>query len=125
MGSAHKAIEYYEQVLVIMREIGDRRGEGNALGNLGSAYFTLGECKTAVDYYKKRLAIAQEIEDRGGQGNAFWGLAICFEKDNDLRQAIDHAERALEIFTAIESPSAKTMREMLERWKGSSTDKNG
>jgi hypothetical protein len=30
-----------EQVLALMREIGDRRGEGNALGNLGSAYLHL------------------------------------------------------------------------------------
>ncbi|MDD3247132.1 MAG: hypothetical protein PHF18_09840 [Methanosarcina sp.] len=31
-----KAIKYYEQALKISREIGDRRGEGNHLENLGS-----------------------------------------------------------------------------------------
>ena len=34
----HKAIEFYEQALVIAREIGNRKGEGNNLDNLGSAY---------------------------------------------------------------------------------------
>ena len=38
-----KAIEYHEQHLAIAREIGDRRGEGNALGNLGIAWTDLGE----------------------------------------------------------------------------------
>ena len=33
-----KAIRYYEQALVISREIDDRRGEGNHLGSLGNAY---------------------------------------------------------------------------------------
>jgi len=35
LGQVEKAIEYYEQALVISKEIGDKRGEGNRLGNLG------------------------------------------------------------------------------------------
>ena len=35
LGEPRKAIEYYEQALKISREIGDRRGEGTDLGNLG------------------------------------------------------------------------------------------
>ena len=36
-GAAEQAIEYYEQALAISREIGDRRGEGIHLNNLGEA----------------------------------------------------------------------------------------
>ena len=36
LGDVHKAIEFYEQALVIAREIGDRQGEGADLGNLGN-----------------------------------------------------------------------------------------
>ena len=35
LGEARRAIEYYEQALAIAREIGDRRGEGNAPGQPG------------------------------------------------------------------------------------------
>jgi tetratricopeptide (TPR) repeat protein len=35
MGEPRKAIEFYEQALVIAREIKDPRDEGAALGNLG------------------------------------------------------------------------------------------
>ena len=38
LGQVDQAIEHYQQALVIAREIGDRRGEGNRLGNLGIAY---------------------------------------------------------------------------------------
>ena len=37
LGEPRKAIEYYEQALKISRDIGDRRGEGNRLGNLGNS----------------------------------------------------------------------------------------
>ena len=38
LGDTRTAIDFYEQALAIAREIGDRRGEGNHLGNLGSAH---------------------------------------------------------------------------------------
>lgn len=37
LGEPHKAIEYYEQALLITCEIGDRRGEADASWNLGLA----------------------------------------------------------------------------------------
>ena len=41
LGELQRAIGFHEQALVISREIGDRRGEGSDLGNLGSAYNAL------------------------------------------------------------------------------------
>jgi len=35
----------------ISREIGDRRGEGARLGNLGLAYAYLGEVERAIEHY--------------------------------------------------------------------------
>ncbi|WP_141706497.1 MULTISPECIES: tetratricopeptide repeat protein [Methanosarcina] len=45
------------------REIGDRRGEGNRLGNLGLAYYRLGEPRKAIEFLKQSLAIGKAIED--------------------------------------------------------------
>ena len=56
-----KAIGYYEQALTIAKEIGDRRGEGNHLGNLGSAYYSLGEVQKAREYLEQALAIFEAI----------------------------------------------------------------
>lgn len=45
MGDAKGAIEHHDQALAISREIGNRRGEGNTLGNLdqcqGGIYMTV------------------------------------------------------------------------------------
>ncbi len=46
----------------IAREIGDRRGEGAALGNLGNAYEILGETRQAVTRLREALNIFEEIE---------------------------------------------------------------
>ena len=64
-----KAKEYYEKVLAISTEIGDRDGEGTSNGNLGYVFVSLGEYVKAKEYYEKALAISAEIGDRTGEGN--------------------------------------------------------
>ena len=57
-----KAIGYYEQALAIAREIGDRRGEGAGLGNLGLAYKNLGQVEKACVLWREALKIYEEIK---------------------------------------------------------------
>jgi hypothetical protein len=42
LGQPQRAIEFHQQYLAIAREVGDRQGEGIALGRLGAAYAALG-----------------------------------------------------------------------------------
>ncbi len=56
-------MEYYEQALVIAREIGDRQGEGNRLVSLGNACSHLRQVEKAIEYYEQALVIGKEIKD--------------------------------------------------------------
>ena len=107
----------YEQELVIAREIGDRRGEGNALGNLGVAYKNLGEVRKAIEFYEQRLVIAREIGDRRGEGNALWNSADEFKKLGERDEALSRARAALAIYEAIEDPWAVKVRAWLAEWE--------
>ncbi len=62
LGEPRKAIEFYEQCLVIAREIGDRRSEGNALFNMGLALYDLKEKDRAIHLVKQALEIYEAIE---------------------------------------------------------------
>ena len=61
-----------------MRKIGDRQGEGNALGNLGIAYAELGEVQKAIGYYEQALVISREIGDRQGKGSHLGNLGNAY-----------------------------------------------
>jgi tetratricopeptide (TPR) repeat protein len=93
-----------------MREISDRRGEGNSLGNLGLAYADLGEPRRAIEHYEQALSIMREIGDRRGEGSALNNLASAYQALGDLRRAIAHLRGALNILEAIESPHAAQVR---------------
>ena len=63
MGDPRRAIEFYGQLLEIACEIGDRRGEGNALFNMALQLVKLGERKRAIEAGERSLAIFEQIEN--------------------------------------------------------------
>ena len=97
LGETRKAIQFYQQALIIAREVGDRHGEGNALGNLGNAYAALGEPRKAIEFYEQTLAIDREIGDRRGEGSALGCLGIAYNNLGEPRKAIEFHQKHLTI----------------------------
>ena len=62
LGDARKAIELYEQALIIDREIGDRRGEANDLFNSAVALAQLGQRAEALARAEQAAEIFAAIE---------------------------------------------------------------
>ena len=97
LGEYRQAIDLYTQALAIYRDIGDRQGEGAALGNLGLCHYSLGEYRQAIDLHTQALAIARDIGDRQGEGAALGNLGNCHLSLGEYRQAIDLHTQALAI----------------------------
>jgi tetratricopeptide (TPR) repeat protein len=95
LGQVEKAIGYYEQRLVIAREISDRRGEANTLGNLGVAYNRLGQVEKAIGFYEQHLVIAREIGDRQAEGAALGNLGFAYESLGQVEKSVGLLEQAL------------------------------
>ncbi len=101
LGNARVAAGYFEKALGILRAIGDRRGEGAALGNLGLAYAALGDARRAIGHYEQQLTIARAIGDRRGEGAALGNLGNAYADLGDARRAIGYYEEVLKIARAI------------------------
>jgi tetratricopeptide (TPR) repeat protein len=63
LGETRRAIQFYEQALLISREIGDRQGEGTDLWNMSLARDQLGERAQAIHHAERALIIREQIED--------------------------------------------------------------
>ena len=64
----------------IAREIGDLRGEGADLGNLGVTYSNQGEPRRTIEFYEQQLTIVRKIEDKKGEGNALWNMSLALDE---------------------------------------------
>ena len=103
----------------VAREIGDRRGEGQRLGNLGIAYRNLGQVERAIELYEAALAVAREVGDRRGEGNHLYNRALALEKLARPDQAIESMAAALAAYESIDAPTmAAKAREELARLRG-------
>ena len=103
---------------MIHREIGDRRGEGDVLGNLGRAFTALDEPKKAIQFYEQALVIAREIGDRFGEGLLLFNSTFALVKLNDLTQVEIRSEsRAANLRVHWAPGSRQSPRSLLEKLK--------
>ncbi|HDN25777.1 MAG TPA: tetratricopeptide repeat protein, partial [Thioploca sp.] len=95
LGQYPKALDYFKQALAIAKEIGDKRGIGNNLTNIGVVYENFGEYQKAKEAFQESMAIHIAI----GSGE-LWktqrGLASAEAKLNQFDAAIKHYEQTID-----------------------------
>jgi CHAT domain-containing protein len=97
------ALQSWQQALGIYKEIRDRLGEGQSLGNLGLVYRNLGNYPKAVEFHQQSLAIAREIQDRSGEGAALGNLGLAYYSLGNYPKAIEFQMQSLAIAREIKN----------------------
>ena len=93
---------YIEQDLQLVRRIGDRTGEAQALGNMARTHYNAGDYVQAVVFYEKSLEIALEIGDPQSAGNSHYGLSLSFLSLGELDRGLSHAAESARAFEGKE-----------------------
>jgi tetratricopeptide (TPR) repeat protein len=96
-----EAEAHAERHLALVREIGDRRGEGGATGDLGRLHAQQGRYAEATADLGRSLAIAREIGDRQLEAAASGGLGGVYRWRGQYAEAIAHQERKLALAREI------------------------
>ncbi|ALC45953.1 raps [Drosophila busckii] len=93
--SLSKAVEFYQENLQLMCEMGDRNAQGRACGNLGNTYYLLGDFQAAIEHHQERLRIAREFGDRAAERRANSNLGNSHIFLGQFEDAADHYKRTL------------------------------
>ncbi|XP_020613521.1 tetratricopeptide repeat protein 28-like [Orbicella faveolata] len=96
-----KAKEYYSRRLQIAQDEQDTGGIGQAYGNLGNVYDSLGDHKTAIEYHKLSILCAREVRDRASEAGSYGNIGISFERLGDCRKAVQYYNLHLSIAKEI------------------------
>ncbi len=110
-GRMEDARQYYEEALALHREVGDRLGEGAALGNrraegivlnsLANLYKNRGRMDEARRLYEEALALHREGGDRLDEGAVLGNLGILHFNQGRMEEAQRHYEQALAIYREV------------------------
>ena len=98
------SLEIDRQDLLINREIGNRRNEAIALGNLGNGWLRLGEHAQARHYLEDCLQLARSIGDRATEPHVLTNLSVLALRLGDDALALTRAQAAVDIATDVQSP---------------------
>ncbi len=72
-----------------------------SVGNLGTAYWSMGQYQKAIKSYEQALSITQEQKNRQGEGAWLGNLGNCYLNLGQTARAIDFYEQALAIAREI------------------------
>ena len=73
------ALQSWEQALKLYRQIGNRLGEAQSLGNLGLAYDALGQYEKAISFHQQSLDIERQIGNRLGEAQSLGNLGLAYD----------------------------------------------
>ena len=101
-------MEYYEQALAIHKQVGNPRGEGETLNNIGSAYNNLGEYPKALEYYEQALAIHKQVGDFRIEGVTLNNIGGVYDSLGQYSKALEYYEQALAIRKQVGDPQGES-----------------
>ncbi|WP_013323458.1 CHAT domain-containing protein [Gloeothece verrucosa] len=110
-GDYQAAIQSFQEALILLRQQNDRQGEGQALKNLGNAYFWLGDYAKALDYGQKALDIARDIGDQDLEARALLNLGNLANELQEYPKANDYYQQSLNL--AIKSKNRELQAKVL------------
>lgn len=98
-GKDSRALDYYNQALVLFRKGGDRRGEAYALNGIGDVHLRSGD-KAARTDYSQALELNRSVKDQFGESSTLYDLARLEAGEGNLstaRASIESAIRIIEL----------------------------
>ncbi len=106
MREYQRAIEFHQKSLTIAREIGDSRGKGYSLSNLGAVFFKSGQAEKAEDQIFQSIKVWETVRSELGnndinkisifeqQANTYRLLQKVLIAQNKYNEALEISDRA-------------------------------
>ena len=82
---------------MIIREVGDRVGEGIILGSIGHVYSVQEIYEEALRYYEEALWISREVSDRANEGFALISIGFIHYRQEEYSESLRYYDQALKI----------------------------
>lgn len=82
------ALSGYDQLLLLSRNLGDRKKESEALKAIGDYYAVQGDLEKSVEYYKNALQIKEQLRNKRDIAKTSYRLASILKFKGDMDDAL-------------------------------------
>jgi tetratricopeptide (TPR) repeat protein len=88
LGNYQEALEHWKAELALQRELSNRKGEQEALHNIGAVYFGISDHSSALEYYRQSLAIKEDLGDRKREAMTLGNMGLAYVSLAHLRDEL-------------------------------------
>ena len=96
-GDIKKALNSYEESLIILQELQDKSGIANTLNNIGFIYKVQGHIQKSLKYHNKSLALQLQVNDKLGMAYTLNEIGMLYESQGDIPKALEYFHKSLKI----------------------------
>ena len=96
------ALEKYQQVLKMRRQLQDKSGEAATLNYIGALYNDLRQISQARETLQQALSLYQELGEQAGIGETLDNIGTSYRLEENYTQALSYYQKALKIFRDVE-----------------------
>ncbi|WP_414529429.1 tetratricopeptide repeat protein [Nodularia chucula] len=100
-GYLAEALEKYQRVLVMRRQLQDKSGEAATLNSIGALYNDLRQISQARETLQQALSLYQELGEQAGIGETLNNIGTSYRLEDDDTQALSYYQQALKIFRNV------------------------
>jgi CHAT domain-containing protein len=100
-----KALEFFQQSLVLSQTSVDRRGQASIFSNLGKTYFALGEQAKGFELLNQALSLSQSRGEKLNEAFFLQQLGKTYFTSGEFKQAEEFLLKSLDIYRQIEDPT--------------------
>lgn len=106
-----RALDYGKRSLELAKKMGFKKGEGTALSNMGSVYWTKGDYPNAENYYSAAMEASKEAMDSVGLSTATKNLGLVYASQGKYAEALKYLLEIIELDKRRKNPlgMAKSM----------------
>lgn len=95
-----KALDYYNQALVLSKAVGDYRSEVDLLNDIAEINIDLANRQTSLDYCKQAFTLSVQAGYVRGQAQALNNLGLVYYVLSDMQKALECLNQALSLWLA-------------------------
>ncbi len=101
LGDKSKALDFYNQALIIWRVLGERSGEASTLSNIGVVYDALGEKQKALEYYNQALPLMRAVGDRLREATTLNNIGKVYSNLGEQQKALEYYNQVLSLRRSV------------------------
>jgi CHAT domain-containing protein/Tfp pilus assembly protein PilF len=107
LGENQKALELYNEALLLQRAIGDKSGEADMLVNLAARYEALGENQKALEFLNQALPLERAVGDKTHEATTLMDLGTVYTDLGENQKALEFLNKALLLQRAVGDKSGE------------------